>query len=158
MPKDDKEPPAYEMNGRYASRDCAAVAAYDQLALDKKSELAMTEFGGWVAIVGKDGDGKPLFAYTNWTSIGSGGGPLAAPAHVVVKAYCHSHPDHYHTQAFSYEDLQSFKDMATRGHGMAFYLRTPLGQLVKAELDTDFPGGKDVAIDACRRSNADLHR
>ena len=133
---------------RFKRQDCAAVRGFEALASDK-SDIGTVEYSFFV-VMERDGIGGVYYRYTDAVAGTSGGTSAQVGRGVIVRGYSHNHPRSYAVQGFSPGDRMSFVNAtADFGKEITFYLRTPLGQIIKAETLADFPNGKDVSSRSC---------
>lgn len=135
-------------NPWFKSQDCAALKGFEAAA--KLPEIDTIEYS-FLVVMEPDPAGGKHFSYTDpvpGERYGTAKTPV--PRGVIFKAYNHTHPKRYSFQGFSPDDLDHYRELNAQLAEVAWYLRTPLGPVIKATSVEDFPHGKSVSGKDCQ--------
>lgn len=151
-PSAEKTPPRKELRKTsdqpwFKRQDCAALEGF-KVVVSTKADIRTIEYSFFV-IMEPDPAGGKHFTYTEAIAGSSGGTKAPWPTKGIVKAHLHTHPSHYSFQGFSPQDRLSFLDANERHPDTTWYLRSPLGGILKATTEKDFPHGKVVTDSSC---------
>ena len=131
----------------FKSQDCAALNGFETAA--KNSDIDTVEYSFFV-VMEPDPAGGKHFTYTDPVAGTRSGTEAPLPRGIIVKAFLHNHPRSLSFQGFSPPDLREYRGFNAKHPDTAWYLRTPLGAVVKMTSEEDFPFGKDVSSEGCK--------
>jgi hypothetical protein len=124
--------------GPYNSRDAAARAGFKQVMLN--NQWLVLEYGFWVVF--KVNSDKSVTYYYTEPQGGEGSQvKLTAPPGLLVRAFCHTHPQRLNSGDFGPDDKLHFQESRKVLPGIVWYLLNPFKEIRLAVDESQFPAG-----------------